>query len=293
MINLKANKNNKNHMTIAIREEITFLEDYLKIQQKLNTELLILLKDMINSTMVINTFQLRYFIKNLSKFLKLLKKSTNNISILEKLLSTLRSLIVTSDDFSDKLEKYTVFHSKTFNRIVKNTVTIENFIQSSNYFGTNTDTTNSKDIDFPEKSTYFENTLLISEVDNKVVLPYSIEDLNKELTLNPDKYKNLEDIIDTLYTKPFKYYHNSSLMRFKEAFKLIREREHGSFYQALDLAFELFLNYNLHPAVITACKNLTELDVYLSCLEYNELEDFHYFKTIFRFRPTTLKTSKI
>ena len=60
----------------------------------------------------------------------------------------------------------------------------------------------------------------------------------------------------------------------------------------MDLALELFSNYNLHPAVISACKTVNELDVYLSCLEYNELDDFHFFKTIFKISPTISKTIK-
>lgn len=295
MINLKSNKNNKKNKTyinIAFDEEKTFLEDYLKSQQKLNTELHILLKQMVTSTVIINASHSKSLVKNLTEFLKVFKKSTFNISNLEKLLSSLHSLITTSTNFSDKLDKYNALYSKTFNQIVRNSVVIENFIESSNYSNKLTDNADCKETDYSGNNTYFENTLLISEIDDKVVLPYTIEDLNNELATNPDKYENLEDIINTVYTKPFKYYSHSSLMRFKEAFKLVREREHGSFYQALDLALELYSNYNLHPAIITACKTLNELDVYLSCLEYNELDDFHFFKTIFKFRPTALKTSK-
>ena len=37
------------------------------------------------------------------------------------------------------------------------------------------------------------------------------------------------------------------------------------------------LNYNLHPAIITACKNLNELDIYIACLEDNTLDEFEFF----------------
>ena len=63
----------------------------------------------------------------------------------------------------------------------------------------------------------------------------------------------------------------------------------GTLLQAVDLATELFFNYNLHPAIITACKNSNELDVYLSCLEYNELEDFTSFKIVFQGLPAVSK----
>lgn len=37
------------------------------------------------------------------------------------------------------------------------------------------------------------------------------------------------------------------------------------------------LNYSLNPAVIAACRNEDELDIYLDCLEENELEQFDIF----------------
>lgn len=134
-----------------------------------------------------------------------------------------------------------------------------------------------------------ENTLVVSELDNKVVLPYTMEDLYEIINKNPNKYKSVTEVIDSLYTRPLRYYKHSSVARFKEAYNLVRNRQHGSIAQALDLAFELFSNYNLHPAIISACKNVDELDVYLSCLQYNELNDFHFFKTIFKLNPTLAK----
>ena len=80
-----------------------------------------------------------------------------------------------------------------------------------------------------------------------------------------------------MYTKPISYYKFSPVSRFKETFKLVKEREKGSTFKALSLAFELLGNYNLHPAVITACNSLDELDIYLACLDDNTLEDFHFF----------------
>lgn len=141
-------------------------------------------------------------------------------------------------------------------------------------------------------STINENTLIISYIDNTVILPFTIKELNEILANHKDTYSNLNEIIVSLYTKPLQYYKNSSLSRFKEAFKLIREREKGSLKDALDLGLEVFANYNIHPAIITACKDLNEFDVYLSCLEYNELEDFHFFKIEFLSPPTVVTKKK-
>ena len=72
---------------------------------------------------------------------------------------------------------------------------------------------------------------------------------------------------------------------------------------SLNLATELVFNYNLHPAIITACRNLDELDIYLDCLENkqlsyicfklenNETEKFKCFNIIFEIPPIISKRS--
>jgi len=136
-----------------------------------------------------------------------------------------------------------------------------------------------------------ENTLIISELDQKVILPYTIKELEEILEENYSKYHSIEEIIDKFYTRPLKQYRHSATSRFKEAYKLIRKKENGTISEALDLGMELFSNYSLHPAIISACKNINELDIYLSCLEYNELDDFNFFKIIFNVTPSTKKFS--
>lgn len=135
-----------------------------------------------------------------------------------------------------------------------------------------------------------ENTLIISEQEKKVILPYSYKKLNNILKANPDKYSDIYDVIDKIFTKPIKYYKNAPVARFREAYKLAKDKESMSFKGALDLAFECFFNSALHPAIISSCDNLNQLDVYLSCLEYDELEDFYFFDIIYKIPP--LKTNK-
>lgn len=134
-----------------------------------------------------------------------------------------------------------------------------------------------------------ENTLTISETSGLVTLPYKVADLKKALRNEPEKYASLSDVILSQYTVPLRDYRFSAISRFKEAYKLVINKEHGSKKEALSLATELLTNYNLHPAVIAACKNLNELDVYLSCLEFNELEDFHFFKIVYEALPVMVK----
>ena len=117
-------------------------------------------------------------------------------------------------------------------------------------------------------------------------MPYTFKELDQLLSQNEDKYHSYQEVIEDLYTRPLKYYQNAPISRFKEAYKLVKEKEQGPLKQALDLAFEVSYNSNLHPAIITACKNSNELDVYLACLEYNELEDFHFFDIVFQVAPS-------
>lgn len=130
-----------------------------------------------------------------------------------------------------------------------------------------------------------ENTLVISENKNNVILPYKINDLNAILELNKDKYNNIYEIIEQHYTIPYSNYKSPVFSRFKEAFKLIRNKEQGSIKDAIDLGFELMFNYSLHPAIISACKNLDELDIYLDYLDTNETDKFDCFNIKFEIAP--------
>lgn len=128
------------------------------------------------------------------------------------------------------------------------------------------------------------NTLLISEVQNKVVLPYTVNDLQQILSAN-NKYTSLQDVIDNVYTIPIDKYKSSSISRFKEAYNLMRKKEKSSVLDSLNLATELTFNNLLNPAIITACKNLDELDVYLDCLSTNELDKFNLFEIKYEMLP--------
>lgn len=130
-----------------------------------------------------------------------------------------------------------------------------------------------------------ENTLIISEEKRKVFLPYTLSDLQKTFDANQNKYSSLEDVIEKDYTLPLNFYKNASKARFKETFKLIHEKEKKSLKESLDLGMELFSNSNLHPAIISACRNKDELDNYLYHLAKNETEKFECFKIIFDINP--------
>ena len=90
-----------------------------------------------------------------------------------------------------------------------------------------------------------------------------------------------------------KDYKFSAIARFREAYRLMILKEHSSKFKALCLASELFVNYNLHPAIITACDSLDQLDIYLACLEDGTLNEFNSFDIKYEIPPTVLAEEKI
>ena len=135
------------------------------------------------------------------------------------------------------------------------------------------------------------DTLIISDSNKKVILPYTISDLEKKLK-NNKKYKSLEDVIVHEYTIPIETFKNPTKSRFREAFQLIKKKEHGSLKEAIELGFELMFQSDLNPAVIAACKDLDELDIYLDCLDDNELEKFSCFKIQYDIPPSKKSRKK-
>jgi len=301
-------------LTKEIIDNLTFL-DFVNIEKKHITEsietqenfkkkLLLHLKLFVNS---INSDSSQEDENNkvdcLDNISKILKISNYNISSLNILINNLDEICnehclekdVDLKILDNKLEDYNKLYTATFSDVSINNNSIQFFINKN---CVNNDEENNlgdiKELELASQSLnidYPEKTLIISEIDNKVLLPYQNTEIISILR-NPNlDFKNEQEIIDKYYTLPHTKYKASSISRFKEAYKLVREKEKGSIIQALELSIELFSNYNLHPAVITACKNLNELDVYLSCLEYNELDDFNFFKTEFKISPYTTKNN--
>lgn len=134
------------------------------------------------------------------------------------------------------------------------------------------------------------NTLVISEEDGKVYLPYTKEDIKNEIVQN--KGTKISEVIEDKYILPLDKYKNSMRARFREGYNLMYRKEGKSKKSAIMLGIELMFEINLHPAIISACKNLEELDIYLDCLEDNELEKFSCFKIIYKSLPTLRKKAR-
>lgn len=183
--------------------------------------------------------------------------------------------------FSEFIQKYIncpiIFSNNTTNTVCENVQVLDDSVKKST-----------------EDSSTFEDikdnkTLLISEKENKVFLPYSVSDLN-DILKNNSNYKSLKEIIDSEYIFPLSKFNNPIISRFRETYNLMKKKEKASIFESLDLALELAFNSLLNPAIISACKNLDELDIYLDYLESNELEKFDVFEIKYDFLPR--KTAK-
>ena len=131
------------------------------------------------------------------------------------------------------------------------------------------------------------NTLTISEIQEKIFLPYTANEVIFLLSENK-KYSTFQDVIDNEFILPISKYKNSTISRFKEAYSLMRKREKVSVKESLELAVEMSFNSSLNPAIITACKSLNELDSYLDCMDSNQLDKFKCFDIKYEALPAKI-----
>lgn len=306
------NYTNRKNTLKLIEIELSSLKATLDIQKNLNKQILTFMKTFLGSIELQIDFDTNNTIyKYISDSTNILNKSTKNIKNLESLIKRLSKLCDNFDKISvslikEKIEKYNKSFTKAIDSIYSNTSSIESFIHDislidlSKLLSNAKTTSKSKDtendftIETSElENSFIENTLIISDIKNKVILPYTLQQIKEILVDENKKYTSIQDVIDKKYTIPLSRYKISSLARFKEAYRLVVEKEHSSHLKALSLASELFFNYNLHPAIITACNSLDELDIYLACLDDNTLEDFKYFNIKYEIAPIVSKDNKI
>lgn len=125
-------------------------------------------------------------------------------------------------------------------------------------------------------------TLIISEKQNKVYLPYTIDELEEYARRYPADYPSLETVVKQEYMIPLNsFYKNPAHARFSETYFLVRKRERRSAIIAFIYAAIFVTKTELNPAVIAACKTQKELSEYMKCLKEDKLENFTHFKVIY------------
>lgn len=195
-----------------------------------------------------------------------------------------------SANLKEKINSYFSIYEQIKNDITLSDVKIDSFVKEINYL----DSSNSTEsvMEEPVKEGIQSNdTLVISEKDNKVFLPYTVSEIQSYMEKYPKEYKSLEYVINKEFILPLDYYtKHPSLARFREAYSLIRDREAKSVFDALKYALSVMFEYDLNPAIISACKTEEALNLYIECLENKDLSKFNLFKIEFRLNP--LKAAK-
>ena len=201
---------------------------------------------------------------NLNEFNKKMESNTNNQNI----------------DFNnnkiENIENNEIKNNNTNNEI-KNEESIHDYINSS--FNSSTEEI--------KNNIHSDNlTLIISESDNKVYLPYKISEVQAYLEQFPNKYINFEDVIEKEFITSLNIYtKHPSLARFRETYSLIRDREYKTISESLKTSLELMFRTDINPAIIAACKTEEQLENYIDCLEREKLDNFTDFKIEFKVNP--------
>lgn len=133
------------------------------------------------------------------------------------------------------------------------------------------------------------DTLLISEVLNKVILPYTVDEIKEIIDDDSNRFETSDQVIDKVFTRPLSEYKFQAWSRYNETIELARECKECGTIDTIELALEMMGKRYLHPSIITACRNINELYVYLDCLEKDELDDFKIFKIKYELYPMVVK----
>lgn len=304
----------KSNLINNLKTEKENIEQIINLYNNKKSNLLSITANMIKITDSINEKKLDNFYETTS----LLKKSFETINDIQTLLCKLNEILNETISLYDKslenneneikanLVEYNKQRDELSNLILKfedeNTVLLNSAIEFSLQFSNkkmskqNTTINNiiTKDkikIDI-ELEPHDNNVLIISEKEQKAYLPFFYSEVKEIYKNSNNKYKTLQDVVDDLYIVPLDRFKNSAISRFRESFHLIRDKENGTITKALDLGLELMFKYDLNPIIIAGCRNLDELDIYLDCLEENELYDFTCFEIKFEVLPKLTKNSR-
>lgn len=265
---------------------------------KSNINKILELKKYLEDSSKLDSYDSSYFEKYNDEYMKLFEKiSEDNIfyyTFMESLLKYMNvafpdtnKIIEPLDEVSSNIENHSPINTTD---TLKESENVENtntdnfkneiYIENKNLENSSNELTETQVLENDDDG-LIEKTLFISEKTNNVILPYSTADLEEYFSSNPEKYSSIQDIIDKEYTIPLNNFRKPSFSRFREAYNLARNKSKLSFFKSLSLANEVFFNYNLDPTIITACKNVDELEIYLSCLEDNALDKFKCFKIVY------------
>ena len=301
----------KNNLISNIKAEKENLNQLKNLYANKKSNLLTITTNMIEITDFMEEH-----LEDFQEVISSLKKSFENIDTIESLIARLeenlavdislyeRNFEYNINEIKANLVDYNKQREELFNKILEfeNTSTsilnsaIELSFQATSKKKKKHDNSNlyKKDdmiVDIKQEP-YDHNVLIVSEKEQKAYLPFFYSKVKEIFESGNTPYMSLQDVINELYVIPLNRFKSSSIARFREAFHLIREKEKGSITKALDLGLELMFKYDLNPIIIAACRNLDELDIYLACMDENELSHFPCFEIKFEVMPQVVKNRK-
>lgn len=304
----------KSDLIKNLKTELDNIQRLIDLYENKKSNLLAITNNMMEVTDSISKNKLNNFYETTS----LLKKSFENVNNIQLLASQLqdnlnetitlydKNIQNNKDEIKANLVEYNKQRDELFDKILEfenvNTIVLNSTINLSlhsshkkvkkNNLLANSNASKEKlKVDI-ELEPYDNNLLIISEKEQKAYLPFFYSEVKNIYQSSNLKYQTLQDVVNNLYVVPLNKFKNSAIARFRESFRLIREKENGSITKALDLGLELMFKYELNPIIIAACRNLDELDIYLDCLEENELYDFTCFEIKFEVMPQLIKNRK-
>lgn len=190
----------------------------------------------------------------------------------------------------ENITNYLSLYKDLKSNIILADIEVDRFVKEINSLD-NANFTEVNSSEIVDKTIQDNNTLIISEKENKVFLPYTLSEIQSYMEAYPKEYKSLEYVVNKEFILPLDYYtKRPNLARFREAYSLIRDREAKSVFDALKYALNIMFKYDLNPAIISACKTEEALNFYIECLESKDLSKFDLFKIEFRLSP--LKSAK-
>lgn len=227
--------------------------------------------------------------------INMLSSIFNKISELEKSTKcSLLEAITTDSTLKLQVEQCIEEYQQISNTFFVNDLKVEHYLKeiSSNKYIQNIKQKLSSFIktDFVSLSANKDNNkLILSESSGIAILPYTLEEVQRIMDLNPDRYFSQEDAIKNHFVFPIERFTKQTVKaRFRETYNLLHKRENKPRITSLRYSFNLAFCYKLNPAIIASCKSLQQLNYYLSCLESNCLYNFNLFEIQYEINPLSI-----
>ena len=264
---------NKDLSYEEILDSINFSNSYIDNQINELFENKILLKETSNSPLTRKEYDqcITAINGNVKKFVNAKKK----LAQLKAAVESLNGQELT-DDVKNKIDSYNSNFQKIGDAVLHNSLIIRQTLDELDGF----------EPEVVKKEIFDNNVLRISEIDKKIYLPYTVEEV-KEVLNDSGKYNSEQEVVENYFTIPTSTYMNFFTGRYKEVVSLIERTQNCEVGKMFALG-QMF-NSKVHPAIIRSCRVMDDYYYYLKCLENNNLEDFKLFDIKFEVPPTQVK----